>query len=198
MTQDIRICFLGDSLVNGTGDETALGWAGRLCAKANAGGASVTYYNLGIRRNTSRDVLLRWQQECALRLPAGIDGRVVLSCGVNDTVMEACATRLTLDESCRSVREILRHAAATYKTIIVGPPPVNDDAQNQRIKIISEAFARESETLRVPFIEIFSHLVGDIRYRKEISDSDGAHPRSGGYTTIAQLISASAAWWFSY
>lgn len=36
MTQDIRICFIGDSLVNGTGDEAALGWAGRLCAMANA------------------------------------------------------------------------------------------------------------------------------------------------------------------
>ena len=198
MTQDIRICFLGDSLVNGTGDETALGWAGRLCANANARGASVTYYNLGIRRNTSKDVLLRWQHECALRLPAGIDGRVVLSCGVNDTVIEAGATRLTLDESFRSVREILLHAAATYKTIMVGPPPVNDDAQNQRIKIISEMFARESQTLGVPFIEIFSHLVGDMRYRREIEDSDGAHPRSGGYTRIAQLIGESSAWWFSH
>ena len=36
MTQDIRICFIGDSLVNGTGDEAALGWAGRLCACAMA------------------------------------------------------------------------------------------------------------------------------------------------------------------
>lgn len=32
MTKDIRIFFVGDSFVNGTGDEEALGWAGRLGA----------------------------------------------------------------------------------------------------------------------------------------------------------------------
>ena len=88
VTQDIRICFIGDSLVNGTGDEAALGWAGRLCAMANASDIPVTYYNLGIRRDTSKDILLRWESECTLRLPDSCDGRIVLSCGVNDTVIE--------------------------------------------------------------------------------------------------------------
>ena len=46
MTQGIRICFIGDSFVNGTGDETALGWAGGLCVAASASGKSTTYYNL--------------------------------------------------------------------------------------------------------------------------------------------------------
>lgn len=59
MAHDIRICFVGDSFVNGIGDERALGWAGRLCAAANARGVPVTYYNLGVRRNTSKDILLR-------------------------------------------------------------------------------------------------------------------------------------------
>jgi len=30
--KDIRICFIADSFVDGTGDETYPGWAGRLCA----------------------------------------------------------------------------------------------------------------------------------------------------------------------
>lgn len=87
MTADIRICFVGDSFVNGTGDETALGWTGRLCASANRV-ASITYYNLGIRRDTSHDILQRWERECALRLPGFCDGRLVFSCGVNDMVIE--------------------------------------------------------------------------------------------------------------
>ena len=82
MAQDIRICFIGDSLVNGTWDEAALGWAGRLCAMAHACDIPVTYYNLGIRRNTSKDILVRWESECTLRLPGFCDGRIVLSCGV--------------------------------------------------------------------------------------------------------------------
>lgn len=30
----MRICFIGDSFVNGTGDPECLGWAGRICVTA--------------------------------------------------------------------------------------------------------------------------------------------------------------------
>lgn len=86
--QDIRICYIGDSFVNGTGDETCLGWAGRLSNRANTEERTITHYNLGVRRNTSADILQRWEQECSLRLPNICDGHVVLSCGVNDMVIE--------------------------------------------------------------------------------------------------------------
>ena len=33
-----RICFFGDSFVNGTGDDDALGWVGRLCAAERRAG----------------------------------------------------------------------------------------------------------------------------------------------------------------
>ncbi|NCO13075.1 MAG: hypothetical protein GW843_02735 [Thiomicrospira sp.] len=33
MMTDTRICFIGNSFVNGTGDEKMLGWAGRLRAQ---------------------------------------------------------------------------------------------------------------------------------------------------------------------
>jgi len=80
--KDIRICFIGDSFVNGTGDETSLGWAGRLCAQANKKENNLTYYNLGIRRNTSQDILKRIKNELPSRLPSSMDSRVVLSFGV--------------------------------------------------------------------------------------------------------------------
>jgi acyl-CoA thioesterase-1 len=56
---DIRICFIGDSYVHGTGDDDCLGWAGRLCAAARRAGHNVTYYNLGVRRETSADIACR-------------------------------------------------------------------------------------------------------------------------------------------
>ncbi len=65
----LRICFIGDSFVNGTGDPTCLGWTGRICAAAIARGHDVTHYNLGIRRQTSTDIQARWQEEVSLRLP---------------------------------------------------------------------------------------------------------------------------------
>jgi len=87
--RDIRICFVGDSFVNGTGDEKKLGWAGRLCAFLEAEELDITYYNLGVRRNTSGDIRDRWEYECAQRLSDDSENIVVFSFGVNDTVIES-------------------------------------------------------------------------------------------------------------
>ena len=46
MTKDLRICFVGDSFVNGTGDETKLGWTGRLCAALEANNPELRNYVL--------------------------------------------------------------------------------------------------------------------------------------------------------
>lgn len=194
--QDIRICFIGDSFVNGTGDETYLGWPGRLCTNAFTEDASLTYYNLGVRRNTSADILQRWEQECSLRLPDFCDGRVVLSCGVNDMVLESGQTRVTLESSCANIRKILQLSASKYKTLMVGPAPVGDDDLNQRIKMISNAYALETKLLGIPYIEIFSHLIDDPRYLLESKKNDGYHPMSYGYTAIANIILSSDLWWF--
>lgn len=59
MNKDIRICFISDSLVNGACDLTTLGWTGRVSASANNTTNRFTYYNLGIRGNTSTDILNR-------------------------------------------------------------------------------------------------------------------------------------------
>ena len=195
MTQDIRVCFIGDSLVNGTGDEAALGWAGRLCAMASASDIFVTYYNLGIRRNTSKDILLRWESECGLRLPGFCDGRIVFSCGVNDTSIENGKMRVDSVESCANVRAILR-GARRYKVLVVGPPPVIDDEQNERIESLSLAFARETKALGVPYIDLFSALCTDDAYKREVERNDGAHPRNEGYSKMARIIGSSPSWWF--
>lgn len=195
MTRDIRICFVGDSFVNGTNDETALGWAGRLVAAAHAAGKPVTGYNLGIRRDTSLDVRRRWQGECAPRLPDGCDGRIVFSFGVNDTFLENGAPRIPLAASRANAREILRDATR-YKVLMLGPPPVDDAAQNARILQVSETLEQEARALAIPFIDLFSPLARDAAYIGEISANDGSHPGSVGYARMAGIVLDSPAWWF--
>ena len=78
-TRDIRICYIGDSFVNGIGDEKALGRAGRLCALADDGATRLTYYNLGFWRSISHDVLQRAESEICPRLPQRLDSHVVQS-----------------------------------------------------------------------------------------------------------------------
>ncbi len=195
VAQDIRICFVGDSIVNGTGDEAALGWVGRISAEAYSFGSPITSYNLGIRRDTSRDILLRWKNECIHRLPSFCDGRIVLSCGINDTSLDNGQVRIKLDESCSNVRAILDEAKK-YNVIMVGPPPIAEYEQNIRIREISKAFANEAQLLDVPYIELFESLSLDEEYKKELLEGDGAHPGSQGYSKITTIISSSSSWWF--
>jgi acyl-CoA thioesterase I len=214
MTGDIRICFIGDSFVNGTGDDTALGWVGRVCAAARARGVGLTAYNLGIRRDTSLDVLARCEEEWNRRLPAGIDGRIVLSFGVNDTFVErsgsghgangvdeeggALRQRVTMAESCEAFRRIVDAAAAggAWRVLFVGPPPVAEDDHNTRIERLAAALFGEADRRGVPHIDLFTPLVSDESYRREIANGDGAHPTAAGYARIAEHVLTSPAWWF--
>jgi acyl-CoA thioesterase I len=196
MEKDIRICFIGDSFVNGTGDETALGWAGRLCADAAKKNYPITYYNLGIGRDTSSDILVRFESEIASRLPKNCDSRLVFSFGVNDTVIENGVTRVTEQQSIDNIIKIINQTKSIYKIIIVGPPAVDDTKQNQRIKLLAAQFKMQTDLLGIPYIDIFSSLVNDKHYINEISNNDGAHPKSKGYIKIADIVSQSKNWWF--
>lgn len=89
----MRICFVGDSMVNGTGDPEYLGWVGRVLRDERKRRAELTGYNLGIRRDTSAQIRARWSAEVTCRLPAEFEGRVVFSFGVNDCVQEVDPAR---------------------------------------------------------------------------------------------------------
>lgn len=191
---DARICFIGDSFVNGTGDETMLGWAGRLCADARQQGHDITYYNLGIRRNTSTDILHRWH-EIALRQHPDCDNRIVLSCGVNDTMLENDLLRVEFETSLQNMRDLFARMKSA-PGLVVGPPPVDDNQQNQRIQTLSDAMQTEAEKAGLPFIPLFDSLIQDSAYLAEIAQNDGAHPSASGYQTITRIILDSGKWWF--
>ncbi|XGV97423.1 MAG: GDSL-type esterase/lipase family protein [Leptolyngbya sp. BL-A-14] len=191
---DIRICFLGESFVNGTGDRTHLGWTGRLCQTLSQRGDHITYYNLGIRRETSTELLERWQQECDRRLPPNCQHRVVFSFGVNDTTLEHGRTRVELGQSLTNARQILSVAQQTYPTLMVGPAAIADPEQNSRIHELSVHFAQLCETLHVPYLDIFTPLSQLATWMQEAAAGDGAHPNTAGYAELAQVIQAWPAW----
>ncbi|MBL4797070.1 MAG: hypothetical protein JKY50_06635 [Oleispira sp.] len=194
---DIRICFIGDSFVNGTGDEHALGWSGRLCVSANRElENSITYYNLGIRRNTSLDILNRIEFEIPSRLPTTIDSRVVVSFGVNDTAMENGTTRISESDSIENFIKIVNFIQPNYELIIIGPPAVNNEEHNIRIHSLNAEIKSKAKDLNVPYIELFSELIDDKNYKKEIFENDGAHPRKNGYENLSKIIEKPEDWWF--
>jgi acyl-CoA thioesterase-1 len=105
-----RICFFGDSFVNGTGDDDGLGWVGRVVAKARQSGCDVTAYNLGIRGDTSADVAARWRSEASSRLPPNCNGRLVFSFGANDCVSQG-SPRVSRMDSLAHLESIITAAA---------------------------------------------------------------------------------------
>jgi len=194
MLKDIRICFIGDSFVNGTGDPAHLGWVGRLCALSQSNEIELTHYNLGIRGDTSKDVYQRWESECNRRLPDHSDNRLVFSFGVNDTTIENGQLRMSTQNSIQTTHDMLVNAAVQYKVIMIGPPPVDDQAQNERIKNLDTAFQSLSNTLKLPYLSVFATLLNTPVWTKEVSANDGAHPKSAGYTALAQLVKAWDHW----
>ena len=184
----MRICFFGDSFVNGTGDDDCLGWPGRLCAEARSRGRDVTMYNLGVRRDTSGDVASRWEREAAARLPTGHDGRLVFSFGVNDCVLEEGQPRVPEDLSLANTQTILAQARATRPTLMIGPPCTGEASLDERVRRLSERLGPICQELLVPFLSIFPLLEGVEVWRDEAQRGDGVHPNRGGYELIYDAI----------
>jgi len=187
--RDIRVIFLGDSMVAGVGDPAGQGWVGRVVAAAFAAGIPLTAYNLGVRRDTSADVLKRWQAEARARMVPDGDCRVVFSFGFNDVTLENGTHRVPPGESDANLSKVIVGAAQLkLPVLIVGPPPGDDGAQQDRVSELSARYAKLAEDHGVPYIDIIGSLHADATWASEVQAGDGAHPASGGYSLLAQLV----------
>lgn len=182
-----QICFVGDSFVAGIGDETALGWTGRLATRQAAAGNPITAYNLGVRGNTSAQILERISAEIDQRRSPLRPTRVVLSVGVNDTTYVNGIPRILPDDSCTNLERILETLSGD-PVLVVGPPAVSDDAQNVRIAELSNRFLALCRARGVPYVEVFSELERHPVWRQQVLAGDGAHPRSQGYQALYGLV----------
>jgi acyl-CoA thioesterase-1 len=204
----LRICFVGDSITNGTLDGDYLGWPGRLCAAERAAGHDLTLYNLGIRADTSADILARWQAECAARLPDHTPGALVFAFGVNDAADEqGVGLRVPLDQSVENARAILGAARTMKPTLWVGPAPIDESRQplspapgvayafdNARTAALSHAYAALAGTLDIPYLDLFTDLAASAAWAEALAAGDGVHPVASGYALIAERLRAWPAW----
>jgi lysophospholipase L1-like esterase len=190
----MRICFLGDSFVNGTGDPECLGWASRICAAARRRGCDLTYYNLGVRRDTSEDLARRWRQEASARLPSDVDGRLVFSFGVNDCLVENGRQSVSTTATLAHAEAMIAEAVRWRPTLFVGPPPIADDDTNRRIAPLSSALAELCATLEVPYLDAFRPLSIAETWMRDVEAGDGAHPGASGYALLADLVAGWPPW----
>ncbi|MFB7614686.1 GDSL-type esterase/lipase family protein [Kitasatospora sp. NPDC056181] len=200
MIKDLRICFIGDSFTQGVGDPEFRGWVGRvLQATAAAAGPpeDLTAFNLGIRRNTSADVLRRiWPEVDARTLP-GADNRLVVSVGANDTTLEDGRPRVAPDRCLENLAALLDGARERgLGVLVVGPPPVVGWGAEHlgRLLTLVERTAALCAARGVPFVDVTAAVAADPVWAAEAGGGDGAHPGAGGYRFLADLVLAGG-WW---
>ena len=155
-----------------------LGWTGRVCAALIKQGYGVTYYNLGVRRETSSDVAARWRQEVTSRLTHGSEVRLVFSFGVNDTMPQGRGSRVSYTDSLANTESILRSARAVAPTLMVGPQPIADKHQNVAIANLARGVQVVCATVGVPFLEVLTPLHKSTVWMDEVRAGDGG--ASGG------------------
>ena len=190
----LRIAFLGDSMTNGTGDPAMLGWVGRICAAARTRGHDVTAYNLGIRRDTSADIADRWHAEATARLPSEHPRALVFCFGVNDCVEENGTPRVPNHATLAHAESMLLRAETLGPVLLIGPPPIDDDATNARVRILDAHLLELGARLRIPYLPTLAPLLADPHWIAEARAGDGAHPGARGYAAMAALIEAWPAW----
>ena len=198
---DIRICLIGNSLVNGVGDPEYLGWTGRICADARRKGHYVTHYNLGVRGHTSADIALRWRDGVGRWLyppNSTIEPRIVFSFGTNYTLVIGGQWRVSLEQSVGNISRIVSEASTLCPVLMVGPSPISDETRQDEIKAMSDAFASICESEGVAFLDVFDQLLASEAWMGEIVAGDGAHPGANGYNALARIVHEWSGWfsWF--
>ncbi|MFC5947547.1 GDSL-type esterase/lipase family protein [Pseudonocardia lutea] len=186
--RDVRVCVFGDSFAVGVGDPAGLGWLGRV-ARRKPDDVALTTYNLGVRGDTSAHVVARFEAELALRLRVGAENKVLVSFGVNDTMLDDGAPRRSTEESCAGLGALIDATARrALPLLVVGPTPVADDDHNARTATVSAAFAELCDRRAIPYVEVCAPLRDSVAWTSEILRGDGAHPAEAGYQEMADLV----------
>lgn len=177
------ICYFGDSLTLGFGDEAGLGWPGRVSNSLMEKGKQVTSYNLGVRKDTSMQMQYRWQNEAKQRLLPGNEFKLVFSFGVADI-----ANGVPGEQTLAAGVAMLTQAKAMGDVMVVGPTPINDEAKRAEITMMSRMLAGLCKRVDIPFIPTIDAMHRSFVYGQALNDGDGVHPTASGYADLADHI----------
>ena len=182
--RDIGLCFVGDGFVAGYGDPKALGWVSRVVGRTPTRDADLTAYNLGVRDDSSADVMHRWRAECAPRWAGRSERRLVVGVGARDVPAGVSTARSRLN-----LANVLDEAATSgIATFVVGPAPTLDSEVNARLEVLASAQADVCDRRNVPFVDCFRPLLHHDQWLSDLSAGDGTHPGQAGYGLIAWLV----------
>lgn len=183
--RDVGICFVGASMVAGYGDPKGLGWVGRVVSRTQHPDLDLTAYTLGVRGDSSTDVLARWRRECGPRWERRVERRLVVSVGANDLTRGVTTARSRLN-----LANILDEASSQgIATFVVGLSPSLDPELNQRILALADAQSDVCARRGIAYVDCYRPLVTHDQWVSDVaSGRDRVHPGQAGYGLIAWLV----------
>ncbi|MUM76369.1 G-D-S-L family lipolytic protein [Pseudodesulfovibrio sp. F-1] len=177
------ICYFGDSLTLGVGDEAGMGWPGRLGVALRREGVEATAYNLGVRRDATVRMQHRWRAETMVRRMENTPLRLVFNFGVADVF-----NNIGTEESLGAAVAMLTRAKAEAEVLVIGPTPVNDRNKREAIAGLSRLFQSMCQRLDIPFVPAIDAMHRSFVYGQALNDGDGVHPAGAGYADLAEHI----------
>ncbi|MBM6400677.1 GDSL-type esterase/lipase family protein [Phycicoccus sonneratiae] len=183
--RDLALVFLGASLVAGVGDPKGQGWVTRVVGRTQHPELTVNAYNLGVRGDTSAQLLERWASEVPRRWAGRSERRLVLSVGTSDILRGVTLARHRLNLA-NLLDDATSHGVSTF---VVSPPPSDDDELNARLEVLVDAQADVCSRRGVPFVDCYAPLLGHDQWRTDLAASRVPHhPGQAGYGLIAWLV----------
>ncbi len=189
-----QICIFGDSITWGAGLPFRAGWANLLRNHLECKTKGVMeLYDLGIDRDTSRDILARFDVEAKARNPSII----IFAIGINDSCYRKTKDKplVSIDEFEKNLLKLIKKARKfTDKIIFVGLAKGSDQETKPllrsttgkcydkgNVKIYNSVIGKVSKKENLLFIDIFNKLTDE-------DFDDGLHPNIGGHIKIFEEV----------
>ncbi len=188
---NLRACFLGDSYTAGAGDDSGLGWVGRVAAAARGEGIDLTAYNLGIRGETGPQIAARAAAELAPRLAAGDSHAMVFTFGSNDF-----SQGVTRAESLQAAADLIALAGRlNIPALVISPPVFLDEPARDLLSLaLSQAMAGLCADQGAAWLDLRATAMNWRLWWDEAGAGDGYHPNARGYAALAEVVTAWDAW----
>jgi lysophospholipase L1-like esterase len=203
----LKVVALGDSLIYGYGDAEGGGWVERLrrqglSPELSSAAPAPIVYNLGVRGDTTKHVLERFEVEFRQRgeLRNRIPDRLILSVGVNDSARLGRLTGRHLvpfEDFQFSLAQLLDRASQLCPTVFIGMVPVDE----QKMPFLDALyFTREDQYLykeatrlacqerNIPYLDTFEIWRQRQDWVQSHLCSDGLHPNVQGYRLLLEDI----------
>ena len=182
--------FFGDSITLGVNDPQGGGWVGRFAMRSTEmPGMPIpptTFYNLGVRKQSSKAVSSRWEAEYMQRRIENASPHLIFCFGTVDMAAPSGIPVMSVEDSTVTARDILQRAKDEAPVLLMSPPPVLQTAHRERIGVLSAAYAELRNAISIPHLNLFELLRSSDAFMNDLSD--GVHPGALGNSLIADLL----------